>query len=62
MHQYSGYVPSGGKRPSSPAINLGGQWLAECGFLTGGQIKVLAKHGRLVLKAFNYAMMDILYA
>lgn len=45
-----GYVPNGGKRPPSPAINLGGKWLAECGFLTGQTVSVTVSHGRLIVE------------
>jgi len=45
-----GYVPNGGKRLPSPSINLGGKWLAECGFLTGQTVSVTASPGRLIVR------------
>ncbi len=52
IHHYRvGYVPNGGKRTPSPAINLGGRWLSEFGFNIGGQVTVAAKPGLLIIKA-----------
>lgn len=52
IHQYKvGYVPNGGKRAPSPAINLGGRWLADFGFITGQGITVSAQQGLLMIKA-----------
>ncbi|NDL62318.1 SymE family type I addiction module toxin [Acerihabitans arboris] len=52
VHLYRvGYVPNGGKRTPAPAINLGGHWLAEFGFITGQQLIVSAKRGLIIIKA-----------
>ncbi|WP_213992604.1 SymE family type I addiction module toxin [Sodalis sp. dw_96] len=45
-----GYVPNGGRDNPSPAIYLGGRWLAACGFLTGQHVTVSAEPGRLVIE------------
>ncbi len=51
IHFYKvGYVPNGGKGTPSPAIKLGGRWLADFGFIPGQEITVSAQQGVLMIK------------
>jgi len=45
-----GYVPNGGKCTPSPALNLGGKWLAACGFTTGQTVSVAVSAGQLIIE------------
>ncbi|MEA9389253.1 SymE family type I addiction module toxin [Acerihabitans sp. TG2] len=45
-----GYVPNGGKSTPSPALNLGGKWLAACGFTTGQTVNVAISEGQLIIE------------
>ncbi len=45
-----GYVPNGGKGQPSPALNLGGKWLAESGFAIGQTVSVTVSQGRLMIE------------